>query len=400
MKKKIAIVGGGSSALFLACELNPQKFDVSIYESNKALGRKFLVAGDGGLNITHSENEADFLKKYTPHEFISEAFNSFTNKDLVKWLEKIEVDTFVGSSGRVFPVKNLKPVEVLNLFLSKINENKVSIKTEHLWSGFIKSNSLLFEYKKKDVEAENDVVIFCLGGASWPVTGSKGDWINYFSEKNILVNPFLASNCEFIISWPPNFGEKIEGKVLKNISISCNNKLQLGEAVLTKVGIEGNAIYPLSSEIRKQLLANQSAEIYIDLKPGVSVEKIESKIREIIHKKEFSKNLKTALNLQSIHLQLLKSLLSKEDFLNEKKLSHFIKNIKLNIIATGEITKAISTVGGISLKEIDNHFQLKKLPNHYVIGEMLDYDAPTGGYLLQSCFSMAKYLANHLNTTH
>lgn len=397
MKKKVAIIGGGACALMLGCELDPEKFEVSIYESNSALGRKFLVAGDGGLNLTHSENENNFIERYTPKQFLKKVFSHFSNKHFIQWLNENGIETFVGSSGRIFPVKGMKPVEVLNILLEKIKRNSVSVYTKHEWKGFSKNNGLLFQNTKESIEVKSDIVIFSLGGASWPVTGSNGNWIKFFEGKTIQTLPFIASNCAFKVDWDKGLIPKIEGKALKNISVTCGTKTHLGEIVLTKFGIEGSGIYPLSPQIRKELQAQIACDIYIDLKPNVTIETLEEKITKILGEKGFTENLKTHLNFSQAQIQLLKVLISKEDFLDPKRLSHHIKQLQLKITGLAPIDDAISTVGGISLTEINENFELKKLKAHYCIGEMLDYDAPTGGYLLQSCFSMGHYLAHFLN---
>ena len=382
----------------LACELDSQKFEISIYEKNATLGRKFLVAGDGGLNLTHSEKEANFIKRYTPFSFFEKAFSSFSNKDLIIWLKTLGIKTFVGSSGRVFPEQGVKPIEVLTVFLDKIKHNGVQIFTKHSLKNFSLEKGLLFENENKLQELKSDVVVFCLGGASWPVTGSKGDWASLFKEKKIAVNSFEASNCSFKINWPQALVSKIEGKVLKNISVNCGTKTHLGEIVLTQAGIEGSGIYPLSPEIRAKLNKENSAEIIIDFKPNVSLEKIREKLNSKPSEKNITEQIKKHLNFTNGHIQLLKHFLSKEEYMDIITLSKKIKNFSLIITATGPLEDAISSVGGIDLNEIDDKYQLKKAPNHFAIGEMLDYDAPTGGYLLQSCFSMANYLAHYLNS--
>ncbi|MGZ5197747.1 MAG: TIGR03862 family flavoprotein, partial [Kaistella sp.] len=285
--------------------------------------------------------------------------------------------------------------QVLKSVTKKISENNVGVLYGYEWKGF-SGSKLIFDSSEERKEIESDIVIFCLGGASWPVTGSKGDWLIHFKSRNISVKPFLASNCVFLVDWPADFIKKAEGKVLKNIQITCNGKTHAGEVVVTKSGIEGSGIYPLSPQIRNQLM-NGNAQILIDLKPQIELKTISAKIIAIIGQKNFSDKLKSELNLDSVTLQLLKCVTSKSDFLNPDTLAKNIKALPLMIKGTGPIEDAISTTGGISLEEIDD-FQLKKMPQHYVIGEMLDYDAPTGGYLLQSCFSMSKYLADKLNT--
>jgi uncharacterized flavoprotein (TIGR03862 family) len=388
-------VGGGVCALMLASELNTSKFSVSVYERNNALGRKFLVAGDGGLNLTHSENKESFIKRYTPGDFLEAAFNYFSNKDLVKWINGLGIETYVGSSGRVFPKKGIKPAEVLNAILRKIKSNSATIHYKHTWRGFSAVNDLIFENNGELKELKSDIVIFCLGGGSWSVTGSKGEWTGSFMEKGVRVLPFEPSNCALKIDWDKSLRIKIEGKALKNIVITCGGKRHAGEVVLTKFGIEGSGIYPLSPQIRSGLRETGKAEIVIDLKPQFS----ETKIRELLKEKTrgISEALKNELGFNTLHIQLIKAFVSKEDFLDPAKLAFHLKNLQLTITGMAPVDEAISTVGGISLQEVNSNFELRKMSRHFVIGEMLDYDAPTGGYLLQSCFSMANYLAGHLN---
>ncbi len=398
MQKSVAIIGGGSAALMLASHLDKNKFDVSIYEKNKALGRKFLVAGDGGFNLTHSEHIEDFILRYTPSSFLQNSLAKFSNVNLRERLNAIGIETYIGTSKRVFPIKGIKPIDVLNAFLNQFKKQNVKIFTQHTWKGWNNANELLFEFDNKNVLVKSDIVIFALGGASWSVTGSDGLWANYFIEKGINIKPFQASNCAYEIKWSSEFLNVAEGKVLKNISITCNNKTKKGEIVITKFGIEGGAIYALSPEIRGQLLSDKKAEVVIDLKPAISLEEIQSRLKNRGNK-SITKFLKDELNLNIAAIELLKHQLSKEEYSNLYILSQNIKALYLIISSSAPIDEAISTVGGISLNEIDADFQIKKMPNYYVIGEMLDWDAPTGGYLLQACFSMGYCLAQKLNSS-
>lgn len=397
MRKTISIIGGGASALILACELDSKKFDISVYEKNNALGRKFLVAGDGGLNLTHNQNAEEFIKHYTPYNFLEKAFQNFNNQNFIKWINNLGIKTFVGTSSRVFPTKDYKPIDVLNAILVKLKKNNVALNFKYEWKGFTAHNNLIFENNNQLLEIKSDYIVFCLGGASWPITGSRGDWLNYFTKKNIKTLPFNASNCAFRINWNSDFIKLIEGKILKNCSITCDTKTHFGEVVLTKFGIEGSGVYPLSPFIRHRLEANGGVNVFIDFKPTLTIQKISEKINATITGKNFTENLKKELNLSSVHLQLLKHFLSKDQFLNPIVLSQQIKNFKLTITALAPINEAISTVGGICLSEINESFELIQLKNSFAIGEMLDYDAPTGGYLLQSCASMGKYVADRLN---
>ncbi|MDO9000172.1 MAG: NAD(P)-dependent oxidoreductase [Bacteroidota bacterium] len=397
MKKSISIVGGGASALMLGCELDSEKYSVSIFEKNTALGRKFLIAGDGGLNLTHSEKADKFISRYTPREFLIPAFRFFSNEDLIAWFNDLGIDTFIGSSGRVFPIKGIKPIDVLTAIEQKIIKNKVAINFKHELIGFSDDNDVIFKTPSGNKNVVSDIVIFCLGGASWPVSGSKGDWLNFFTNKNISTKPFQASNCSFKVDWPKDIIKAIEGKPLKNVSISCGKKIYFGEIVITSFGLEGSGIYSLSPEIRNEIENFGSAKIVIDLKPKVSVDELVKRISNISKKISYTENIAKQLNLNKTQIILLKAKMSKNEFLDPIKFVNNLKNFEISISELGPIADAISTVGGIPLTEITEAFELKKLKNKFVVGEMLDYDAPTGGYLLQSCFTMGKFLANYLN---
>ena len=393
MKQTISIIGGGPSALLLAAFLDTDKFDITIFEKKKSLGRKFLVAGKGGFNLSHAEPIQQFIERYTPSHFLKNALLNFDNNDLRDWLAKIGLPTFVGSSKRIYPQKGIKPIKVLNTILQLLQQKKVHLKYNYEWKGWSDNNELTFNENKI---IQSDYTIFAVGGSSWKITGSDGTWVEQFKNKDIQINPFLASNCAFQINWKKDFISKQEGSPLKNIAITCLGKRQKGEVVITKFGLEGNGIYALSPQIRQELKLRGFAEIFIDFKPTLSEENILKKL-ENSNKSNTSGVLKNTLKLSSAQIALLKSYTTKEDFLNKTILSHKIKNLPLRVKNTAPLDEAISTVGGIDLKEVDENFQLKKIKNHFCIGEMLDWDTPTGGYLLQACFSMGVYLANHLN---
>ncbi len=378
--------------------LNEKLFNVIVYEKNYAPARKFLVAGDGGFNLTHSENIDQFVTRYTPQTFLEKSIRSFTNTDLGNWLKQIGIETYTGTSKRIFPVKGIKPIDVLNAMLSELKNKNVQLKTKYEWKGWNNKSELIFRQNNEEVFINADIVVFALGGASWAKTGSDGVWTELFAQKGVGLIPFQASNCAYQIKWDDKFLKQAEGKSLKNISITCNDVERKGEVVITKFGIEGGAVYGLSPQIRKQLNENKIADIFIDLKPSLTIDAIKNKL---IHKKEKTATtvLKEELNLNAIQVALLKSVTSKEDFVDVNALAEKIKKLPLYITSVAPIDEAISTVGGISLQEVNDFFQLKKLPHHYAIGEMLDWDAPTGGYLLQACFSMGAFLSKHLNLT-
>ncbi len=392
MKKQIAIIGGGPSALLLAAFLDADKFTITIYEKKKTAGRKFLVAGKGGFNLTHSEPIDLLIKRYTQNDFLDKALLHFTNTDFRNWLDKIGIPTYIGSSKRVFPKEGIKPMEVLNTILKFLKEKGVVIKYDHTFTELDGDNNPIINQKT----IQTDYTVFSLGGASWNITGSDGKWLDTFSNKGIKTKPFQASNCGYQIDWKPNFIQKHEGTPLKNIAISCNNVLQKGEAVITKFGLEGNAIYGLSPQIREQLNSKSKASIFIDFKPSLTLEKVHSKIKFSTYRNT-TEILKKELKLSTSQIDLLKLYLSKETYLNTESLSNNIKKFPLKIISTAAINEAISTVGGIDLNAVSDNFELNNLPNQFCIGEMLDWDAPTGGYLLQACVSTGVYLASYLN---
>ena len=392
MKKTISIIGGGPSSFLLAAFLDTDKFDITIYEKNKTAGRKFLVAGKGGFNLSHSEPISELTKRYTPIDFLKNSLLHFTNEDFKDWLNTLEIPTYIGSSKRVYPKQGIKPITVLSTILNHLKKKGIIFKYEHMFSGWDSKNNLIIN----NAIISSDFTVFALGGGSWKITGSDGSWLETFQKKGIPTIPFEASNCAFKIDWKSEFIEKNEGDPLKNITISCAEKTQKGEAVITRFGLEGNAIYGLSPQIRAQLKSEKKATIYIDFKPTLTLENITSKI-ENSNFKNRTQVLKKELKLSNSQIELLKIHLSKKVYLDAHLISKKIKNFPLKITDVSLIDAAISTVGGIDLNAIDTHFQLHTLPNQFCIGEMLNWDAPTGGYLIQACASNGVFLSNYLN---
>lgn len=395
-KQNIAIIGGGPASMMLACSLDTSKYNVTIYEKNAALGRKFLVAGDGGFNLTHSEGIEQFVNRYHPKQFIEPFLNHFSNADFRYWLKSIGIETYVGTSKRVFPVKGIKPIEVLNAIISILKKNNISIHYNHEWKGWNNEQFIFQTPNNQIVNITSDIVVFAMGGASWKVTGSTGEWTTYFKEKGIQINSFYPSNCAYQILWDADFIKLISGQALKNCEFFCGNMQKKGEAVLTDFGIEGSGVYALSGEIREQLIKNKRAELFIDFKPKLSIEEIQNRF-ENKGKLSIKDVLEKKISLSGTQIQLLKFHTTKEQYNQSKYLSELIKKFPLDLTDFAPIDEAISTVGGLDLKEVNEELELKKLPNHYCMGEMLDWDAPTGGYLLQACFSMGKFLADKLN---
>lgn len=393
MKQTVSIIGGGPSALMAAAFLDSNKFDVTIYEKNKSTGRKLLVAGDGGFNLTHSEAVELMIEKYTPTEFLEKALLSFSNEDLRAWLDEIGIPTFVGSSHRVYPEEGIKPIEVLNAILKKVEENKVEILFEHTWTGWNDDQELIFN---DSINVKSDITIFALGGGSWKVTGSDGLWLDIFKEKEIGTLPFSPANCAYGVDWQKGFIGRNAGKPLKNIAISCFGKSQKGEVVITEFGLEGNAIYALSPQIQEILNKKGEATVLIDLKPTLEHDVLLGKMIKARTKKT-TEILRQYVKLSPSKLELVKLNLNREEYMNLDTLAKKLKALPITLTSAATLDEAISTTGGIALSEVDASFQLNKIPNTYCIGEMLDWNAPTGGYLLQACFSMGVAVAKGLN---
>ncbi len=388
----MAIIGGGTAGLFLAAFLNTDFYNVTIYEKKSSPGRKFLVAGDGGFNLTHSEELSIFKSKYTPVSFLDNALEHFSNADLRAWLLTLGIPTFVGSSGRVFPEKGIKPIQVLKSIEAHLLERKVKFEFNKTFTGWDEENGV--EFNSNEI-IKSDYTIFAVGGSSWKVTGSDGSWLDLFQKKGIDTVPFRSSNCAYKIKWEDKFIQKHEGKPLKNISISLSDQVQKGEAVITKFGLEGNAIYGLSPLIQAALAAHNEVKVSIDFKPTVTIENLHEKIARSTS--NLTTSLKDKIKLSRAEIDLLKITLTKEEFLDIPTLAKYIKHFPLKITDAAPIDEAISTSGGISLQAVDSIFEIKKIRNQFCLGEMLDWDAPTGGYLIQASASMGAYLAHQLN---
>lgn len=380
---KIVLVGGGPANIFLALNLVKDGHIVELYEKTTGIGKKFLVAGKSDLNITHSESKEGMAKKYFENEqFFLELFNCFSNHDLIRWLKSFGIDTFIGSSRRVFP-KAIKAKEILNLWHKTLETSEnFTLFTKHTLTN-IQKDYLEFNHEKKVIF---DKVVYALGGASWSRTGSDGLWSELFIKNGIKIEPFKPMNCGFNISWNKEFKDSIDREFIKNITMRYSGKEIRGEIMITKDSIEGTPIYSLSKEIIDSL-AKKMVSVSLDLKPDLTIEQLEAKYNSKRKKMSVSNFLKKNLGLNDVSINLLKQFSTKEDYQNN--ICSLVKDCKIVIDSPRDIEEAISTSGGINLDEIDTNFRLNNLRNHYAIGEMLDWDTITGGYLLQACFSQA-----------
>lgn len=391
-KPKIAIFGSGPAALFAAEQLCPN-FDVHIYEKGKTVGRKFLVAGKGGFNLTNIAKDEALYTQYTNNKIIRNALQKFSCANTRSWLENLGIPTYAGTSGRVFPEKGIKPVKVLQQIKNSLLEQQVQFHFFHEFIHFDANGQPLVQTGDATFAVEAHYYIFALGGASWSITGANTNWLASFAKAGIKTLPFEASNCGVEIAWPKAFKESYAGSYLKNIQLTTGSKVHRGELTITDYGLEGNALYPLIPAIRSMLKTNPTIQIHIDLKPNNTHHQLIAKTKE---KKISTKNYSYEFNLTKTALAITKLFTPKENYISPERFVEILKSVSIPVQSLRPIEESISTIGGIALSEIDINFALKKQPNTYVIGEMLNWDAPTGGFLLQGCFSSAFAAANSI----
>lgn len=389
-RKRVAVIGGGPAGLMAADTLAPFH-DVHVYEHGKAIGRKFLVAGQGGFNLTNSAEGSKLLATYSPPGFMDAALGAFGPNELRAWLEEFGIATYVGTSGRVFPTKGVKPIEVLERLRERLLARGVQFHTEHVFDGFDAQHRPVIENRDGRSSLVADHVLFALGGASWPVTGSTGIWPPLFASLGIRTVAFQPSNCGVTVPWPANVLRDHVGKPLKNLRVTAGDRSVLGEATITEHGLEGNAIYPIVPVLREALQNGSTTSLYLDYKPNNTEEQL---LGKLIGKA--TKDFAHALHLDRMQTALLKSFTPKERFLSPADLVHDIKHLRLPVTGLRPIGEAISTTGGISLDELTPAFAFKRFPHLFAIGEMVDWDAPTGGYLLQGCFAMGHHAAQSI----
>lgn len=381
----IIIIGAGPAGLMAAQQLATKGYQVHIYEKNKAPARKFLVAGHGGFNLTHSEPITTFVEKYDADE-IQNIVRSFDNNKTVVWLSSIGIPTYVGSSGKIFPEKHIKPIQVLQAWLDHLNQLGVIINYEYSFLDFdLHSVSLI--HNKEVVSKNYRQLILALGGGSWQKTGSDASWIPVLRNNNIAIKPLESANSGYNTT---NDFSDLEGQILKNIQVSFKNISKLGEIVFTKYGIEGSPLYYMNRFTRSY---DFPINLYIDLKPNMTTDAI---LKQIQPEGNISSLLKHKLKLSITAIALLKKL-DKQTFTNPVTLVQSIKSYPIPVRGLRPIDEVISTAGGVPFAELQEDLSFRKFPLVYCAGEMIDWEAPTGGYLLQACFSTGSWVATAIS---
>ncbi|VTU35822.1 putative glutamate synthase subunit beta [Variovorax sp. PBS-H4] len=388
---KIAVVGGGPAGLMAADVLSAQGLPVHVYDAMPSAGRKFLLAGRGGLNLTHSEPFERFASRFGERRAqIEPLLQVFGPEALRDWVHGLGVQTFVGSSGRVFPT-DMKAAPLLRAWMHRLRERGVSFHMRHRWLGWSDADTvphrLRFATPAGDLELSAEATVLALGGASWSRLGSDGAWVPWLAGRGVEVAPLVPANCGFDIGWTPYFAERFAGVPFKSVAISFIDArdrrfARKGEFVATATGIEGSLIYAASSLLRDEIAAGGSATLWLDLLPDRSAEQVRAAVLHPRGARSVASHLKSRLGLDGIKTAVLHEVLTRDEMLEPEKLARTIKALPLRLVAPRPIDEAISSAGGVRFEALGADLMSRAMPGLFCAGEMLDWEAPTGGYLL------------------
>lgn len=388
----VAIIGGGPAGLMAAEVLSQAGLQVDLYDGMPSVGRKFLLAGVGGMNITHSEAFPAFLSRYAERAAnIAPLLRAFGANELCEWIHGLGIDTFVGSSGRVFPT-DMKAAPLLRAWLKRLRDAGVAIHTRHRWLGWNPDGSLRIASPEGETTLRPDATLLALGGGSWSRLGSDGAWMLALEQRGVPLAPLQPSNCGFEVeAWSDLMISKFAGAPLKNIAMGLNDDVpRLGECVITATGLEGSLVYALSAPVREAINQHGSATIHLDLLPGRPVDKIQQALSKPRGSRSMAKHLHSQLGIDGAKAALLRELTPAECFTDPARLAQAIKALPVTLVKTRPLDEAISSAGGVTFEALDERLMLKQLPGVFCAGEMLDWEAPTGGYLLTACFASGR----------
>ncbi|WP_086792903.1 TIGR03862 family flavoprotein [Pseudomonas sp. SCPG-7] len=388
----VAIIGGGPAGLMAAEVLSQAGVRVDLYDGMPSVGRKFLLAGVGGMNITHSESYPAFLARYAERApQIAPLLRGFDADALCRWIHELGIETFIGSSGRVFPT-DMKAAPLLRAWLKRLRDSGVVIHTRHRWLGWDEHGALRISSPDGEITVKPDATLLALGGGSWSRLGSDGAWMLPLEQKGVGLVPLQPSNCGFEVqAWSELLVSKFAGAPLKNVAIGLNDDVpRLGECVITATGVEGSLIYALSAPIREAINAHGSATVHIDLLPGRPVDKLQAALSKPRGSRSMAKHLHSQVGIDGVKAALLRELTDAATFADPALLARAIKALPLTLVKTRPLDEAISSAGGVTFEALDERLMLKALPGVFCAGEMLDWEAPTGGYLLTGCFASGR----------
>ncbi len=391
IQTQVAVIGAGPAGLMAAEVLAQGGASITVYDAMPSAGRKFLMAGRGGLNLTHSEALPAFLTRYrkaVPQ--LAAAIEKFPPDRLRRWSEALGQPTFVGSSGRVFP-KAMKASPLLRAWLRRLDSQGVRFAFRHRWTGWDEEGRLSFDTPDGPGAFESRASVLALGGASWPRLGSDGAWTKILAARGVTISPLKPANCGFAAAWSDVFRDRFEGQPLKGVALSFGAHTARGEATITRTGIEGGAVYALSAELREAILSSGQATLHIALRPDLETGDLIARLSAPRGKQSLSNWLRKVAQLSPVGIGLLQEAAIASGVslpsLSPQKLAELIDAVPIKLSGTAPIARAISTAGGISFDELDADFMLRRLPGTFAAGEMLDWEAPTGGYLLQASFA-------------
>jgi uncharacterized flavoprotein (TIGR03862 family) len=390
-EKEVAVIGAGPAGLMAAEVLAQGGAAVTVYDAMPSAGRKFLMAGRGGLNLTHSEPLPEFLTRYgKAMPQLAPAIDAFNPEALRAWSEALGQPTFVGSSGRVFP-QAFKASPLLRAWLRRLDAMGVQFAFRHRWTGWDENGRLLFETPVGQRVVEARATVLALGGASWPRLGSTGGWVETLAAKSVAISPLQPANCGFTVAWSDIFRDRFEGHPLKGAALSFGQHAVRGEAMITKTGIEGGAIYALSADLREAVIEAGQATLHVALRPDLELKDLIARLSTPRGKQSFSNWLRKTAHLSPVAIGLLQeaAFAAGESLstLSTASLAGLINAVPIQLTGVAPIARAISTAGGISFDELDADFMIRRLSGVFASGEMLDWEAPTGGYLLQASFA-------------
>lgn len=386
MTKRAVVIGGGPAGLMAAERIAMAGVRVTVYERMPSLARKFLMAGRGGLNVTHSEDAGAFLGRYgAASEQLVQAIAAFPPEALRAWCAGLGEETFIGSSGRVFP-RSMKASPLLRAWLRRLSGQGVEVRLRHVFRGWDSQGDLLFA--SADGESERvraDAVVLAMGGASWPRLGSDGGWADILRARGIQIASLRPANCGFDVDWSAHLRERHAGSPVKNVQFTFEDQSLRGECVVTQYGLEGGAVYALSAVLRDAIERDGFAVLHLDLRPDTSVEALAEKLSTPRGKNSLSNHLRKRAGLSTVEIALLHE--THASFDDARKLAAHIKALPLKLLRPRPLERAISTAGGVAFVELNAHYMLNRMPGVFCAGEMVDWEAPTGGYLLQACLA-------------
>ncbi|MHC6223875.1 TIGR03862 family flavoprotein [Pseudomonas sp. X10] len=388
----VAVIGGGPAGLMAAEVLTQAGVAVEVFDAMPSVGRKFLLAGVGGMNITHSEPYPAFVSRYAERRReIDGLLQDFDADALRQWIHGLGIETFVGSSGRVFP-RDMKAAPLLRAWLKRLRDGGAVIHTRHRWLGWNADGSLRIAYPQGELQLKADAVVLALGGGSWARLGSDAAWLPLLGERDVDIAPLQASNCGFeVTAWSDLLKSKFAGAPLKNIALSLPGcPPRKGECILTAQGVEGSLVYAWSAQVREAINRDGSATLLLDLLPDRPVDKVEQALAKPRGSRSMAKHLHSQLGLDGVKAALLRELTDQASFASPALLARAIKALPVTLVRPRPLDEAISSAGGVRFEALDRGLMVKQLPGVFCAGEMLDWEAPTGGYLLTACFASGR----------